>query len=532
MSDPATAPLFLGLDSSTQSLKATLLDEQFQIVKEATLNFDRDLPEFETEGGAVRGADGVTVTSPTIMWVAALDLLFARMADEKWPLERIVCVSGSGQQHGSVWFQEGARETLQSLDPACTLREQLSDCFAIADSPIWMDSSTTAECEALELALGGAQAVAELTGSRAFERFTGNQIAKLARTNPEGYAATERISLVSSFVASLLIGDYAPIDLSDGSGMNLLDIRQHDWSTAALEATSPALAERLGVPIASHESIGVMDCYFCARYGFNTGCRVIAFSGDNPNSLAGLRIAEPGDLALSLGTSMTIFGSLSEPTPSAHEGHIFVNPVDPAAYMAMLCVKNGTLTVERIRDRVAAADWGRFAELMAASPVGNSGHIGFYFDDPEITPNVPTSGHARFGPDDAKVDQFAAEVEVRAVLEGQFLSMRLHGEKIGLVPTRILATGGASKDATVIRIMADVFGCPVFVAEQTDSASLGAAYRAMHGWRSLEAGALVSFGEMMAEAPAFRQVADADDQAHAVYSAMLPRFAALESTLL
>ncbi len=532
MSDPVSGPLFLGLDSSTQSLKATLLDDQFQIVREATLNFDRDLSEFGTEGGAKRAADGVTVTSPTIMWVAALDLLMARLAEEQWPLARVVAVAGSGQQHGSVWFKHGARATLQSLDAARGLREQLTDSFSIPDSPIWMDSSTTAECEALEEALGGAQAVAELTGSRAFERFTGNQIAKLARVNPEGYAATERISLVSSFVASLLIGDYAPIDLSDGSGMNLLDIRRHDWSPEALEATAPGLAELLGAPIASHEPVGAIDGYYCTRYGFSPDCRVIAFSGDNPNSLAGLRIAEPGDLALSLGTSMTLFGSLAEPTPSAQEGHIFVNPVDPAAYMAMLCVKNGTLTVERIRDRVADADWGRFAELVAATPVGNGGHVGFYFDDPEITPDVSQAGHYRFDPEGGRAESFEAAVEVRAVLEGQFLSMRLHGEKIGLVPARILATGGASKDATVIRIMADVFGCPVFVAEQTDSASLGAAYRAMHGWRSLQAGQLVAFGSMMAEAPAFQKVADPDERAHAIYTEMLPRFAALENSLL
>lgn len=45
----------------------------------------------------------------------------------------------------------------------------------------------------------------------------------------------QRISLVSSFAASLLIGDYAPIDLSDGSGMNLLDITTKKWSPECLE---------------------------------------------------------------------------------------------------------------------------------------------------------------------------------------------------------------------------------------------------------------------------------------------------------
>ena len=43
------------------------------------------------------------------------------------------------------------------------------------DSPVWMDSSTTAECRKLEEAVGGAQRLADITGSRAYERFTGNQ---------------------------------------------------------------------------------------------------------------------------------------------------------------------------------------------------------------------------------------------------------------------------------------------------------------------------------------------------------------------
>ena len=80
---------------------------------------------------------------------------------------------------------------------------------------------------------------------------------------------------------------------------------------------------------------------------------MIVFSGDNPCSLAGLRIRNAGEIAISLGTSDTVFGSLTAPKPSAAEGHIFANPVDPAAYMAMVCFKNGSLTREFIRDYLA-----------------------------------------------------------------------------------------------------------------------------------------------------------------------------------
>ena len=78
-------------------------------------------------------------------------------------------------------------------------------------------------------------ALAQLTGSRAYERFTGPQIRKVWQDSPAVYGGTERVSLVSSLGASLLLGDYAAIDASDAAGMNLMDLRTKAWSDAALE---------------------------------------------------------------------------------------------------------------------------------------------------------------------------------------------------------------------------------------------------------------------------------------------------------
>jgi xylulokinase len=525
-------PLFLGLDSSTQSLKALAIDTQFKVVAEFAVNFDADLPSFNTQGGVHKSPDGLSVTSPPQLWVAALDLLLERMQAARFPFADVVAVSGSGQQHGSIYFRSGARTALNNLKPDRSLLDQTRTLFSVDASPIWMDSSTTAQCRALETALGGPQAVADLTGSRAYERFTGNQIAKIAQTRGQDYQATERISLVSSFIASLLIGDYAPIDVSDGSGMNLMDIRKKTWAPRALEATAPGLEARLGNLSASHRVAGKIHACFSSRYGFNPDCQVIVFSGDNPCSLAGLRLQRAGEVAISLGTSDTLFASLTHPKPSASEGHIFASPVDPAGYMAMIVYKNGSLTREDVRDRVTGGSWKEFSAAVARTQPGNGGHIGFFIKEPEITPPILKTGIHRFGADNARLSRFSADVEARAVLEGQFLSMRLHSANVGIQPSTILATGGASVDHSVLRVMADVFGVPVFTADKPNSAALGAAYRALHGLACLNQNTFIPFAEALRGAPPFIRTMEPNPQAHAVYSEMMKRYEMLEKSVI
>lgn len=447
-----------------------------------------------------------------------------------------------------------------------------------------------------ESALGGPARVAELTGSRAYERFTGNQIAKVASGSPAAYAATERVSLISSMMCSLLLGDYAPIDHADGCGMNLLDLRSKQWSAPVLGALPAAkdLAAKLGAPAPSHAVAGSIAPYFTSVYGFPSSASVVAWSGDNPCSVAGLGLRAPGDIAVSLGTSDTMFGILAQPSPGV-EGHIFANPVDPASYMAMLCYKNvsgrlatgysqadlafsspghffplyskcllctapypshllapqGSLCREGVRNAVAGSSWDAFNALLAASPAGNNGNLGFFFESPEITPTVLKAGTRRFakGPNGkyARVSAFAQpSADARAVVEGQFMSMRLHGESIGMVnPTRLIATGGASSNAAVLQVLSDVFGAPVYVASQTDSASLGAAYRAAHGWVVQQRKAFVPFETVLqagagpaasgasgaggAGPIALTLAASPRAEATKVYTAMLPEYAACEA---
>lgn len=109
------------------------------------------------------------ITGPVLMWVEALDLVLSKLAEADFPFEKVYAISGSGQQHGSVYWAKGAQKLhLKNLDPSKALVAQLQDAFTIKDSPVWMDSSTSAQCSAIEKALGGATKLAALTGIHDF----------------------------------------------------------------------------------------------------------------------------------------------------------------------------------------------------------------------------------------------------------------------------------------------------------------------------------------------------------------------------
>lgn len=80
-----------------------------------------------------------------------------------------------------MYWNKSGIDKLSQLDDKSTLADQLKDAFSIRQSPIWQDASTTTECRALEDLVGGPAELAKLTGSKAYERFTGNQIAKVSK---------------------------------------------------------------------------------------------------------------------------------------------------------------------------------------------------------------------------------------------------------------------------------------------------------------------------------------------------------------
>jgi xylulokinase len=467
-------PLYLGLDASTQGLTAIVISLENgdrRVAFEASLSFDEFLPHYGTTHGVLPRTDPQVATSSPLMWAEALDLMMATVTRSGLDLQHLAAISGSAQQHGSVYLNATWPEAVGALDANRPLVEQIRGVFARHESPIWMDSSTGEECAEITASVGGADLLARRTGSRAFERFTGPQIRRFFKRSPERYRETRRVHLVSSFLASLLAGADAPVDPGDASGMNLMDLATQDWWPAAVAATAPGLRDKLPTITPSTTVIGALSRYWQVRYGL-PAAKVIAWSGDNPCSLIGTGLVREGRVAVSLGTSDTIFGLMREPRVDATgTGHVFGSPTGD--YMGLTCFQNGSLARERVRNEFGM-DWAAFSRSLDTTAPGV--HIVLPWFEPEITPAVPISGVHRYGADDS-----TPHTEVRALVDAQMMAMALHSKWMGVHIDTIHATGGGAVNRSILQTMADVFGATVYQLEVGQSAALGAAIRAAHG---------------------------------------------------
>ena len=515
---------YLGFDSSTQSLTATVIEiagNERRVVFEHVLQFDEEFPEYGTSHGVLLSDEGRTVTAPPAMWAAALDRMAGILAASGVDLSAVRGITGSGQQHGSVYLGAEATAALSALDPGRLLADQLAGVFSRTESPIWMDSSTTAECASLTAALGGDAALARLTGSRAYERFTAAQIRKFASKDPAGYARTDRIHLVSSFMASLLAGAHAPLEPGDASGMNLMDLAARQWSGKALDATAPDLGRRLPPIEDSWTLTGEIAPYWRRKYGFGPA-RLFPWSGDNPSSLIGLGLITPGTLGISLGTSDTVFAPVARPPHNPDgSGHVFGSPA--GGYMPLICFANGSLARERVRDAFGM-DWDGFSASLRDTPAGNGGGMMTPWFVPEITPTVLKPASHR-----QNLEATDAARSVRAVVEAQAMAMRIHSRWFAPRADTIRATGGAATNRDVLQIIADVFGAPVVRIAPRNAASLGAALRAYHG-DCLAGGNPIGWEDAVAgfTAPNADLRVNPNPANAAIYAALLPKYEAFE----
>ena len=308
--------LYMGFDLSTQQLKGLCVDSNLKLMYEAKVDFDEDMKKYGIDKGVLTNPVEGEVFAPPAMWLEAVNLVLDRLRDAGLDFSRVKGLSGAGMQHGTVFWSPDAESLLKGLDASKTLVEQLEPgskgerrgAFAHDMSPNWQDASTQKQCDAFDAQLGSPEKLAEVTGSKAHHRFSGPQILRYRTKYPSHYEQTARISLVSSFLASVFLGKFAPIDISDVTGMNLWDVHKGGYDDTLLElaaggrdAVSELKKKLGGTPESGGDAFGTIGKYFTQRYGFHADCKIIPFTGDNPSA-----IGRRGGLARSLGVGSIV----------------------------------------------------------------------------------------------------------------------------------------------------------------------------------------------------------------------------------
>jgi xylulokinase len=370
------------------------------------------------------------------------------------------------------------------------------------------------------------------------------------------YAATSRISLVSAFLASLLLGSVAPMDISDACGMNLWDIPTGKWSDELVELTAGGpdgaaeLLRKLG-PVRQDGggSMGSISEYFVKRYGLGAECGVAPFTGDNPATILALPL-RPLDAIVSLGTSTTflMITPVYRPDPSYH---FFNHPTTPGQYMFMLCYKNGGLAREKVRDALpnagasAADPWAEFNhQVTSTAPLdGDPAKLGLYFYLPEIVPNI-SAGTWRYTSDGSKLAPatWSPEKDARAIIESQALSMRLRSQplvagSLPAQPRRIYLVGGGSQNPAISQVMGEVLGGAEGVYRLDvggNACALGGAYKAVWAFERADGETFDELiGKRWKEEGAIQKIHDGyTEGVFEQYGKALPAFDALEKEIL
>jgi xylulokinase len=457
--------MYLGIDCSTQSMSGMLYDSlTHKIVSEISIEFKTRFPAFAFSGNSETAE---RVVNP-LLWVLALDELLSEFKKTGVNFSDIKGIGGAAQQHATVYLNEHFQKPWAWKSDLC---ETVKPMLSMERSPIWMDQSTALECLEINKEMPEAEYALRISGSVITQRFSGPQIRLFAKLFPRAYANTKVIHLLSSFLTCLLVGKDSSIDLSDASGMNLLNLNTLNWDTTLVQATQENLKIKLPSLIDGNHIAGKIAPYFVNKYGFTPKASVVFFTGDNISSALGIGCNDSSIAVISLGTSDTMFIYNSDFNITSKTCNTFYHP--NGGYISLLCIQNGAFSRDKVRNSVGC-NWEEFDNLLSKTEAGNNGIIQLPFFSAEINPHLPQGSVL------SNIDRTLNPTErIRAVLEAQAINLKFQSKTFCQNLNKIIVTGGGSNSNGFCQIIANVFQCEVLRVTSANTAQLGGIARAI-----------------------------------------------------
>lgn len=429
--------LFIGIDLGTSAVKLLLMDETGAVKNIVSREYPLYFPH-----------PGWSEQNPEDWYKETMQGLDELL--DGYPRDEVAGISFGGQMHGLVILDENDA--------------------VIRPAILWNDGRTTKECDYLNNEIGK-ETLSKYTANISFTGFTAPKILWVENEEPENFARIKKIMLPKDYIAYRMTGVHCT-DVSDASGMLLLDVENRKWSKEMCEICH-IKEDMLPQLFESYECVGTVLPEVAAKLGISTDVKVAAGAGDNAAAAVATGTVGDGRCNISLGTSGTIFVS------SAKFG------VDKNNALHAFCDANGTYHLMGCMLSAASCNKWWMDEIIGTKDYGNEqkdidklgeNHVFYlpYLMGERSPHNNPNARAIFIG---MTMDTTRADM-TQAVLEGVAFALRDSFEvakSLGIPITRTKICGGGAKSPLWKKIIANVLNIKVDVLETEEGPSLGGA---------------------------------------------------------
>ena len=366
--------VLLGIDIGTSGTKTLAIDPRGTILAQAMETYPCYAPK-----------PLWSEQDPEDWWQATIKSVRRVVKQAKLKPADVRAIGLSGQMHGSVFLDKHDK--------------------VIRPAILWNDQRTAAECREMEDRVGGRHELIKLVANPAMTGFTAPKILWLRNHEPRHFDKTRKVLLPKDEIRRRLTGEYAT-EVSDASGMLLLDVAARCWSRPLLSALDLDIA-LLPRCYESEEVTGQLTPAAAAALGLSTACVVVGGAGDCAAGAVGNGIVAKGVLSTSIGTSGVMFVH-SDDVKIDPEGrvHTFCHAVRGKWHMMGVNLSAGG-SLQWFRNALCQADVAQakrtrtevyevLTREAAAVPVGSEGLFFLPYLSGERTPHADPDARGCF----------------------------------------------------------------------------------------------------------------------------------------
>ena len=440
----------IGIDIGTSGTKTVLFTEAGTVVASVSAEYPMYQPE-----------NGWAEQEPEDWWNAVCVTCKAVIAKSGITAGEIKGIGLSGQMHGLVMLDAVGKVLRRSI--------------------LWCDQRTGKECEEMTHLLTREKLIA-ITANPALTGFTASKILWVQSNEPAVYEKCRHILLPKDYIRYKLTGEFAT-EVSDASGMQLLDVPGRCWSDEVLEKLSIDKS-LLGKVYESVEQTGTVHKTAAVETGLPVGTVVVGGAGDNAAAAVGTGTVRNGSAFVTIGTSGVVYAHTDKPVIDPQgRVHTFCCAV-PGEWHVMGVTQAAGLSLKWFRDNFCHAEIETAKcmgidpyELMTAEaariPIGAERLLYLPYLMGERTPHLdPDCRGMFFGLSAVHTRPHL----IRAVLEGVSYSLNdcmsiLRG--MGVAPDALIACGGGGKSPFWRQMLADITNARIATIRASEGAALG-----------------------------------------------------------